>query len=401
MQSKHYDVVIVGAGVVGCAVAYYVARSGMQVAIVDKERVASEASQASAGMLAPLPADVEEYQQPSQRLFFAALQHFDHLDQELRHETGIDIELVDAPTLRLAFDEQDVAQLQVLPATYQQELPGLRWLERSVAREIEPLLPETILGALLSPPERNLQGQRLTLALARGATLRGADLFEGRPVGQLIRQEQRVVGIETAQGPLWANAVVLATGAWLANWHTPTVTRPLFPVKGQMIALQPPSGQVLRHTLYTFGGGCIVPKADGSISVGATSEHAGFDKTVTAEGISKILSVQKKMVPALNNARFLRAWAGLRPGSVDDLPLIGPSQSTPGLWIAGGHYRDGILLGPLTGSILAQLLQGYPIPSGLDLTPFDPDRFGGWDRTTNNDPRLHLPASATSHREPD
>lgn len=378
MQNKHYDVVIIGAGVIGCAVAYYAARAGMQVAIVDRASVASEASQASAGMLAPLPGEVEEYEQPSQRFFFAALQHYDHLNQELQHETGIDIELVDTPTLRVAFEEQDAVRLQDLQATCLPALPGLQWLERRAARQIEPLLPETILGALLSPTERNLQGERLTVALARGATLHGADLFEGRPVGQLICQGEHIVGIETAQGPLRANAIVLATGVWLANWHIPTTTRPLFPVKGQMIALQPPAGQVLRHTLYTAGGGCIVPKADGSISVGATSEHVGFDKSVTAEGISKILEVQEKLAPALKGARFLRAWAGLRPGSADELPLIGPSQSAPGLWLAGGHYRDGILLGPLTGSILAECLQGHSIPFGLDLAPFDPDRFGGW-----------------------
>jgi glycine oxidase len=267
--------------------------------------------------------------------------------------------------------------------TYQHLLPGLQWLERRVVREIEPLLPETVLGALLSPRERSLQGMRLTLALALGATLRGADLFEGRPVGQLIRQSERVVGVETAQGPLWANAVVLATGAWMMNWHSPTTAPPLFPVKGQMIALQATPGQVLRHTLYNFHGGCIVPKADGSIYVGATAEHAGFDKMVTVEGISKALAVQEKMAPALKGARFLRAWTGLRPGSSDELPLIGPSQSAQGLWIAGGHFRDGLLLGPLTGSIIAELLQGHACSFDLDLAAFDPDRFGDWSRMTS------------------
>jgi glycine oxidase len=382
MQSKHYDVVIVGAGVIGCAVAYYAARAGMQVAIVDKQSVASEASQAAAGMLAPLPEEVAEYQQPFQRLSFAALQSFDHLAQELRHETGIDIELMDVPMLRPAFAEQDVASLQALQDTYQHLLPGLQWLEKRVAREIEPQLPETVLGTLLSPAERCVETTRVTLALARAATLRGADLFEGRPVGRLIRQGQQVIGIATAQGPIHANAVVLATGAWLANWHVPTATPPLFPVKGQMIALQPSSGQVLRHTLYTFQGECLVPKADGSIYVGATAEHAGFDKTVTPEGISKLLAVQEKMAPTLKDARFLRAWAGLRPASADNLPLIGPSQSLPGLWIAGGHFFDGLLLGPITGFILAELLQGHSNPFDLDLTAFDPDRFGGWDSTS-------------------
>jgi glycine oxidase len=383
MQRKHYDVVVVGAGVIGCAVAYYAAKSGAQVGIVDKESVAGEASQAGAGMLAPLPHEVESSQQPFQLLSFAALQVYDHLAQELRHETGIDIELVNVPTLRPAFDEQDVSRLQSLRDAYQNLLPGLQWLERSVVREREPLLPETVLGALLSPAERNIQATQLTLALARGASLHGADLFEGRPVGQLLRQGRRVVGIETAQGPIRAQAVVLATGAWMANWHVPTGTPPLFPVKGQMIALQASPGQLLQHTLHLFHTGGIVPKADGSIYVGATAEYAGFDKMATAEGISKLLAVQKKMVPALNGARFLRAWAGLRPGSADGLPLIGPSQSVQGLWIAGGHFRDGVLLGPLTGSILAELLQGHSTPFSLDLTAFNPDRFGGWDRTTN------------------
>src|SRR6266568_8168026 len=168
MQRKHYDVVIVGAGVIGCAVAYYAARSGMQVAIVDKQSVASEASQAAAGMLAPLPEEVEEYQQPFQRLSFAALQSFDHLAQELQHETGIDIELMDVPTLRPAFAEQDVVSLQALQDTYQHLLPGLQWLEKRVAYEIEPLLPETVLGALISPAERCVETTRVTLALARG-----------------------------------------------------------------------------------------------------------------------------------------------------------------------------------------------------------------------------------------
>jgi glycine oxidase len=240
------------------------------------------------------------------------------------------------------------------------------------------LLPETVQGALLSPYESNVQAAQITLAYARGAASRGASLVEGCPVGRLILQGQRAVGVETTQGSLHGEAIVLAAGAWATEWHASRQPAPLFPVKGQMMALQALPGLHLRHTVYASGVGGIVPKADGTISVGATVEQVGFDKAVTAEGIAILLSALAKLTPALSKARVLRTWAGLRPGSADGLPLIGPSRSVPGLWIAGGHFRDGILLGPLTGHLVAELMQGHATPFGLDLKAFNPDRFGGW-----------------------
>ena len=147
------------------------------------------------------------------------------------------------------------------------------------------------------------------------------------------------------------------------------------------MALQALPSLRLRHTVYASGVGGIVPKADGTISVGATVEQVGFDKAVTAEGRAILLTALAKLTPGLSKARLLRTWAGLRPGSADGLPLIGPSRSVQGLWIAGGHFRDGILLGPLTGHIIAELIQRHSTPFGLDLNAFHPDRFGGWEST--------------------
>ena len=149
------------------------------------------------------------------------------------------------------------------------------------------------------------------------------------------------------------------------------------------MALQAPSSLHLRHTVYAYGVGGIVPKSDGTIFVGSTVEQAGFDKAVTAGGMATLLAAVAKLTPDLNRARFVRAWTGLRPGSADGLPLIGPSQSVQGLWIAGGYFRDGILLGPLTGHILAELIQKHSTPFGLDLQAFNPDRFGGWDSASS------------------
>jgi glycine oxidase len=374
-----YDVIVVGAGIAGCSTSYHLARAGLKVALIDKGSVAGEASQAAAGMLAPLDDEVPDQEHPLQRLGMVALSYYDSLDEYLKQETDIDIGLAHVPTMRLAFDEQSRTRLQAIMTKQQSFFPGLQWLESDRAREMEPLLPETVQGALLSPYERNVQAAQITLAYARGAVLHGAYLAEGRLVGQLIRQGQRVVGVQTVYGPMYAEAIVLTAGAWATQWHTRTSAPPIFPVKGQMMALQALPGLHLRHTVYAAGMGGIVPKADGTIYVGATVEQGEFDKAVTAEGIATLLTAVAKLTPALSKARFVRAWAGLRPGSADGLPLIGPGRSIQGLWIGGGYYRDGILLGPLTGHILAELIQQHPVPFDLELNAFDPDRFGGWD----------------------
>jgi glycine oxidase len=359
-------------------VSYHLTKSGLKVALLDKGGVAGEASQAAAGMLAPFGDEPPDQEHPLQQLGMAALSYYDGLDEQLKQETGIDIGLVKVPTLRPAFDEQGSTRLQAILTQQRPFLPGLEWLEGSRAREVEPLLAETVQGALLSPYERNVQAAQITLAYARGAVTRGASLIEGCPVGRLILQGQRAVGVETAQGSMHAEAIVLAAGAWTTQWHASRQTPPIFPVKGQMMALQALPGLQLRHTVYASGVGGIVPKADGTIYVGATVEQVGFDKAVTAEGIATLLTALAKLTPALNKAPVIRTWAGLRPGSADGLPLIGPSQSVQGLWIAGGHFRDGILLGPLTGHIVAELIQKRSTPFDLNVHAFDPDRFGGW-----------------------
>src|SRR5260370_12123219 len=378
MQKELYDVVVVGAGIVGCSVSYHLARSGLKVALLDKGSVAGEATQAAAGMLAPLADEPPDEEHPLQQLALAALRYYDGLDEQLQQETGIDIGLVKVPTLRPAFDEQGRTRLQAILTQQQQFLPGLQWLEGSSAHELGPLLPETVQGELLSPYERNVQAAQIPLAYARGAVTRGASLVEGCPVGRLILQGQRAVGVQTAQGSMYAEAIVLAAGAWASHWHTSRPSPPIVPVKGQMLALQALPGLQLRHTVYASGVGGIVPKADDTIYVGATVEQVGFDKGVTAEGIATLLTALTKLTPVLSKARVLRTWAGLRPRSADGFPLIGSSPSVQGLWIAGGHFRDGILLGPLTGAITAELIDMHSTPFDLNVHAFDPDRFGGW-----------------------
>jgi glycine oxidase len=380
MSREHYDVLVIGGGVAGCSTAYYLARAGLRVTLLERGSIAGEASQAGAGMLTPGAGagDMLEQDDPLFRLCLAALHFYQGLDEQLKSETGMDIELVNAPTLRPAFDEQEAQRLQAMKEARQELLPGLAWLDGKSAHELEPLLPPMVCGALVSPSERNVQVLRLTRAYARGAALYGTRICEGRALRALLRVGERVVGVQTADGPIGAEHVVLAAGAWIGDWHP---AAPVFPVKGQMLALRPQAGHMLRHTIYHHTRGYLLPKTDGTVSVGATVEAAGFDRGVTAGGLASLLRTVADLTPVLQEAHFERAWAGLRPGSRDHLPLLGASQSAPGLWLAGGLFRDGILLGPLVGYLLARGIQGQQVSSELDLTAFDPDRFGDWRQT--------------------
>ena len=339
---------------------------------------------AAAGMLAPLTeaAEIEvDTQQTSQflQLCLAGLHYYRDLDQRLMQETGIDIGLLKVPILRPAFSEQEAVALQTVQAKQEHFLPGLEWLDAEKARTIEPLLSSKVRGVLLSPYEYNVNALQLARAYARGAMLHGAHVFTGRNVDRLLLQGQRVVGVETDLGQMYAEHVILAAGAWTARWHVKTVSPAIFPIKGQMLALRAPADLMLLHTIYYHKQSYLVPKADGSIYVGATSDHAGFNKMVNVNGIAALLATVAEIAPRLLEGGFERSWVGLRPRSADGLPLLGASRSRPGLWLASGHYRNGILLGPLTGYILAELIQGRAAPFDLDLSAFDPDRFGGWD----------------------
>ncbi len=379
------DVVVVGGGAIGCAVAYHLAREGLSLALFERGEIAGQASGAAAGMLAPL---VEaEGPGPFLRRGLESLERLPALCAELAERSGVDPEYRPSGILRVAEDAAEERELrgraELLAGLSGQDglaglsgldTLGLSWLGPEDLRALEPQVRPGTRGALHSSREAHVRSARLTRAYAVAARQLGARIAEGVPALDLLREGDRVSGVVTAEGPCAAARVVLCTGSWTrasGAWLGESLHLPVAPVRGQIVNLdgpRPPFGAIV------WGRGAyLVPKADGSVVVGATVEDVGFDRRVTAEGVRSLLEAGTRLVPALADSSFLGAWAGLRPRTPDELPLVGPLPGVEGLVLAAGHYRNGVLLSPVTGELVRDGILG----KGWGEPAFLPERFLG------------------------
>jgi glycine oxidase len=364
-------VVVIGAGIVGLAAARSLAAAGARVLVVERDRVGAEASSAAAGMLAP---QVEAGEgSPLLDLALRAREHLVSLVPALEEETGLGVELSAEGILEVAFSEEDEQALDARRAWQTARGLAVERLSATELREAEPNLAPTARAGLFFPRDRSVDNVRLTRALAASAVARGASLLCGRPVTGLLLDAAggRVAGVRAGAETFEARAVVNAAGAWAGLLAGDVRPPPVEPVRGQIVAfeLSPP---LLRHVVCSARG-YLVPRADGRVLAGSTAERAGFDKSVTAGGLRRVLDIALQIVPALADVRVADAWAGLRPGTPDGLPVIGPGAA-PGLVHAGGLFRNGILMGALAGETAAALVQDRA--PGFDLSPFSLERFG-------------------------
>ncbi len=364
------DVIVVGAGVIGCSIAYNLAKAGARVVVLDRGSVGGQASGAAAGLLAPLSEAVGPG--PFLELGLESLRLFAPLAEELRERTGMDVGYRPSGLLRVALDEEESRTLRRRRAW--QDAAGVRltWLDPERAREAEPALTRELLGALYYPSEHQVSGPALVRALTSAARDLGCTFREGVNVDALETERNRVLGVRAAADTMPAGEVVIANGAWAAAWSDVLqVHLPIRPVRGQMIALRTVAAP-LRQILYTHDG-YMVSKPEGLTYVGATVEEAGYDAQPTAAGVAKLLALVPRLTPGLRDAIFSHAWAGLRPATPDGLPLLGRLPGWQGVVIAGGHFRNGVLLAPITGVLIADLVRrGRP---RLPLEAFDPARF--------------------------
>lgn len=369
MAGSSSDVVIVGGGVIGCAIAYALTREGAGVTVLERGSVGGESSRAAAGILAPRVHAAKGALFP---LALASHARFGALAEALRAETGLDAEYVRSGVLDLAHDEPAAEALRDKVRWLREAGHDVDWLEPAQVVAMEPALKPDIRGAFYDADAYHIHPGRFTQALAQAAGRRGARFELGVDVVGLKRHGARVEAVRTATGEVPAGLVVLATGAWASfcgEWMG--VPIPVYPAKGQILtvyALPPP----IRAVIFGLGA-YLLPRVDGTIVVGATVERVGFDKTLTASALAWLLGVIPSLCPGLADAPLHRAWAGLRPGSADDLPIVGVVPSWENVILATGHYRNGIMLAPITADLVADLI----VREKADdlLAPLAPSRF--------------------------
>ena len=381
------DVVVIGGGVAGLAVARELGRRGLQATVLERGTFGAEASHAAAGMLAPQSeADRDD---AFFRLQCASRDLYPAFAESLREETGIDIELDRTGTLYLAFTDEDEEELNQRHAWQTDAGLEVERLTTENARALEPSLSPRVRFALKFPLDWQVENRRLVEALTASLKNHGGGAWAGVAATALRVEADRVVGVETSHGYVSAGAVVVAAGAWTSRLpfshapgknHSPVrFTHPgIEPVRGQMLCFNPQPSflQLMRHghVVYTRRG-YIVPRRDGRLLAGSTTEHVGFQKQVTAGGVLSILSYALEIAPAIRDLELLDSWAGLRPKAVDEWPVLGASAEVGGLYYATGHYRNGILLAPITGESMADMIidnRQSPLLEAFTLERFHP-----------------------------
>jgi glycine oxidase len=350
---KNWDVIVIGGGIIGLSLSIELRKRGARVLVVERGQPGREASYAAGGMLVDClfetPAALQALATASARLY----PEFVH---ELQIESGINVDLRDQGTILFPSSEQSshpALQAAALPAPL---------------AELEPALSPVSQPAFYLQ-ERSVDPRALAPAALQAAKHRGVDISSGDEVIAVTLTGGRATGVVTNKTSFQAPKVVNCAGAWSGQiGHHAFPTRP---VKGQMLCLISPSRNLLKHVIRAPEA-YLIPRSDGRILVGTTVEEAGFDKRTSIAAIQRLHHAALALVPELRNAKILEDWAGLRPGTPDALPILGPTQ-TPGYYVATGHFRDGILLAPITAQVMAEVITGTNCK--YDLTPFSAARF--------------------------
>jgi glycine oxidase len=367
-------IVVIGAGVIGLGVAWRLAQRGAAVTVLDRGAAGMGASHAAAGMLA-ICAEAEPGEERLVALGRASQALWPAFAREVEAASGLSVDLRGEGTLVVALTADDQARLNHR-LEFQKSL-GLpvEWISGSDARRHEPHLAPGLAGAVLSPDDHQVDNRKLVAALRVAAAGAGAAIREHQAVARILIAGGRAVGVALADGSeLHADGVVLAAGAWSRRIDglPPNARPPVRPVKGQMIALRmDPDAPLVTHVLWAPGA-YLVPRNDGRLIVGATVEEKGFDTTLTAGGTLALLEAAWRALPGIEELPIDDMWVGHRPGSRDDAPILGPGP-VEGLAYATGHYRNGILLTPVTADTIARLvLDGEIDPV---IAPFGMERF--------------------------
>ena len=358
-------VVIAGGGVIGCSIAWHIQKAGGKAVLLERGEIGGEATGASAGMLiAPIE---DTGNRAFNTLRRASLEMFPVVLAEIGEASGVDVEYKQPGMIRTARTEKAARALLAMA----RKRPGLEWVEPQHLHELEPELTRDIAGAAYSEGDADLNPGRLANALAIAAERAGAEVRRGTMLTGILKDGRSIDGVGTNRGNLRdVDAIVLAAGPWTEALTIRLGARlPSPPMRGQMIAFRSRS---LRHAIWGEDG-YLVPKPRGQVWAGATVEDVGFRKRTTGRGLVSLRRMAVDLMPRLRSSYEISSWAGLRPGSPDGLPVIGRFPGKKNVFLATGHFRNGVLLSPITGALVADLvLNGR---TDRRLTPFSPVRF--------------------------
>jgi glycine oxidase len=348
---KSWDVIIVGGGIIGVSLSIALRKRGAAVLIVERGEPGHEASRAAGGMLVDCPLETSPV---LQELASASARMYPEFAREVEVESGMKVDLRDQGTILLS------------PELHSSENDSLS----SLLTKLEPELAEPADGYhACYLKERSIDPRALTAAALKAAKNLGVDVSSGDRVTAINLSDEHISGVTTTKTSFLAGKVVNCAGAWSSQVGPHRI--PTRPVKGQMLCLAMHPRDLLKHVIRSPKI-YLIPRSDGRLLVGATVEEAGFDKRTDPETMKRFHQSAIELVPKLADARILEDWAGLRPGTPDNLPILGAS-STPGYYVATGHFRDGILLAPITAVVMADVIEGRKPEH--DLSPFSPTRF--------------------------
>jgi glycine oxidase len=357
------DVMIVGGGVIGLTTAYFLARRGVTVTVLDRGPMGREASWAGAGIVPP--GKPENAQTPFDKLRAVSAKMMPGLSAELREATGIDNGYRVSGGVEFPGDEPIDTDAWTREGVDWQELSGDR------LREVEPAFADDVGTAYFLPKMAQIRNPRHVKALVAATTARGVQLRPGCQAVTFERTGDRITGLLTSDGPSVADQYLVCAGAWSDALLQPVGCQiESAPVRGQIALLRSSAPYLSR--IVMVGKRYLVPRGDGRVLVGSTEENVGFEPFTTAAGVGELLRFAPTAVPALAGAEVERCWAGLRPGSPDGLPTLGRVPGFDNLWVAAGHFRSGLQTSPATGLVMSEALMGV-VPS-IPLDAFRPDR---------------------------
>ena len=373
-EKRSYDVIVVGAGVIGLACAWRAAGSGARVLVIDRSDPAGGTTRVAAGMLAPI-GELRFGEDELLRMTLASAERYPDFVADLERQTGIETGYRRCGALHVALDRDEAAELRRQHDLQRSRGMAAEWLDPRECRRLEPGLAPSFHGGIHVASEAAVDPRALGAALAAGLAAAGGELRTGADVEALLLDGGRVDGVRTGDGAEHrAPAVVVATGCWSGSggWLPEPARPPVRPVKGQILELRGAADKPVSERVVASERVYTVPRPDGRLIVGATVEERGFETTVTAGGVHELLRESYRLLPDVAELELVEAAAGLRPGTPDNLPIVGPG-AVDGLLLATGHFRNGILLAPLTATAVAAMLGGEPTDPLLAAA--DPARF--------------------------